>query len=152
MLTDDLTPGMAMIVGGLGLGVPATILMLRAAGWLGRDPAPVLEPLPEPSRHARSVGAVPDYDADDDEDDDHGGGRWQALVGALAHMGCLPARPRAVSSSAGAPPGAATRISISRPMTRTTTGTTRRASAWRTTIRSAGTGGSPRCAASSPTA
>ncbi|WP_425089217.1 DNA translocase FtsK 4TM domain-containing protein [Stappia sp.] len=89
MLTDDLTPGMAMIVGGLGLGVPATILMLRAAGWLGRDPAPVLEPLPEPSRHARSVGAVPDYDADDDEDDDHGGGRWQALVGAVAHMGLL---------------------------------------------------------------
>jgi hypothetical protein len=89
MLTDDLTPGMAMIVGGLGLGVPATILMLRAAGWLGREPAPVLEPLPEPSRHARSVGAVPDYDADDDEDDDHGGGRWQALVGAVAHMGLL---------------------------------------------------------------
>eukprot|EP00873_Tetraselmis_striata_P024887 jgi/Tetstr1/445151/TSEL_032949.t1 len=89
MLTDDLTPGMAMIVGGLGLGVPATILMLRAAGWLGRDPAPVLEPLPEPSRHARSVGAVPDYDADDDEDDDHGGGRWQALVGGVAHLGLL---------------------------------------------------------------
>ena len=89
MLTDDLTPGMAMIVGGLGLGVPATILMLRAAGWLGREPAPVLEPLPEPSRHARSVGAVPDYEADDDEDDDHGGGRWQALVGAVAHLGLL---------------------------------------------------------------
>ncbi|MCA1242795.1 DNA translocase FtsK [Stappia stellulata] len=89
MLTDDLTPGMAMIVGGLGLGVPATILMLRAAGWLGRGPAPVLEPLPEPSRHARSVGAVPDYDADDDEDDDHGGGRWQALVGGVAHLGLL---------------------------------------------------------------
>jgi S-DNA-T family DNA segregation ATPase FtsK/SpoIIIE len=89
MLTDDLTPGMAMIVGGLGLGVPATILMLRAAGWLGREPALVLEPLPEPSRHARSVGAVPDFDADDDEDDDHGGGRWQAVAGAFAHWGLL---------------------------------------------------------------
>jgi len=87
-LTGDLTEGMAMIVGGLGLGVPAAYLMLRAGGWLARDPEPVRAPLPEPSRHARSVGAVPDFDADDDDEDD-AGGRWQAMAGALTHWGLL---------------------------------------------------------------
>jgi S-DNA-T family DNA segregation ATPase FtsK/SpoIIIE len=88
MLTGDLTQGMAMIVGVLGLGVPAVVLMLRAAGWLGRDPQPVIEPLPEPSRHARSVGAVPSEE-DDDEEEDERGGRLAALVGAVTHYGLL---------------------------------------------------------------
>ncbi|MCA1299710.1 FtsK/SpoIIIE family DNA translocase [Stappia indica] len=87
MVTGELTEGMAMIVGGLGLGVPAVILLLRAAGWLGADPEPVFEPLPEPSRHARSVGAVPDYG--DDEDEDERDSRWAAAAGALAHWGLL---------------------------------------------------------------
>ncbi len=68
-LTADLGTGLATIVGMFGLGVPAVFLMLHAAGWLGRDPEPFLEPLPDPSRHARSVGAVPDYDEEEDEDD-----------------------------------------------------------------------------------
>ncbi|WP_249692051.1 DNA translocase FtsK [Stappia sp. WLB 29] len=88
LLTGDLTDGMAMIVGMLGLGVPAVICMLRAAGWLGRDPEPVRAPLPEPSHHARSVGAVPDFDEDDD-DEDAGESRFGALRGAVAHWGLL---------------------------------------------------------------
>ncbi|WP_306028588.1 DNA translocase FtsK [Stappia sp. MMSF_3263] len=88
MLTGELTQGMAMIVGMLGLGVPAAVFMLRAAGWLGRDPQPAPRPLPEPSRHARSVGAVPDH-GEDEEDEDEGGGRFSAFAGAVTHFGLL---------------------------------------------------------------
>jgi S-DNA-T family DNA segregation ATPase FtsK/SpoIIIE len=73
-----------------GLGVPAVFLMLHAAGWLGRDPEPFLEPLPEPSRHARSVGAVPDYDEEEfEEDEDERGGRMAAVMGAATHFALL---------------------------------------------------------------
>ena len=88
LLTHDLTDGMAMIAGTLGLGVPAAIFMLRAAGWLGRDPEPVRAPLPEPSHHARSVGAVPDF-GDEDDDEDAGESRFGALRGAVTHWGLL---------------------------------------------------------------
>uniref|UniRef100_UPI003BACC9D4 FtsK/SpoIIIE family DNA translocase n=1 Tax=Stappia sp. TaxID=1870903 RepID=UPI003BACC9D4 len=89
-LTADLGTGLATIVGMFGLGVPAVFLMLHAAGWLGRDPEPFLEPLPDPSRHARSVGAVPDYDEEEDEDDeDERGGRMAAVMGAATHFALL---------------------------------------------------------------
>ncbi|WP_417771386.1 DNA translocase FtsK 4TM domain-containing protein [Stappia sp.] len=87
-LTSGMTAGMAVILGVFGLGIPAVLFMLRAAGWLGRDPEPFLAPLPEPSRHARSVGTVPDFDEDDDDEDERGG-RLSALMGAATHAALL---------------------------------------------------------------
>lgn len=40
VITDNMTGGAATIVGGLGLGVPAVLFLLAAAGWLGAAGAP----------------------------------------------------------------------------------------------------------------
>ncbi|MXN65157.1 DNA translocase FtsK [Stappia sp. GBMRC 2046] len=76
LVTDSLTSGMATIVGALGLGVPALLLMLRSAGWLGHDPVRETRTLPD-------LGTPYDEDEDYDEDD---GGRFSAFMGAVTHF------------------------------------------------------------------
>ncbi|NRG17152.1 DNA translocase FtsK [Rhizobiales bacterium] len=77
LVTDSLTSGMATIVGSLGLGVPALLLMLRSAGWLGQDPVREARKLPD-------LGTP--YDDDDEDYDEDDGGRLSAFMGAVTHF------------------------------------------------------------------
>ncbi len=81
MITNSLTEGMATIVGTFGLGVPALLLLLRAAGWLGRDEGLALEP--------RRGQPAATFDEDDEDEDDDGDSRLSAMMGAVAHFGLL---------------------------------------------------------------
>jgi len=91
LLTDNMTGGAATIVGGLGLGVPAVLCLLAAAGWLGTVGAPA--PRIEPSATARGHGKSIEDDLGLDEDD--GESRLalvaSALVGQMEHWGLLAA-------------------------------------------------------------
>ncbi|QDG75313.1 DNA translocase FtsK [Labrenzia sp. PHM005] len=92
VLTSNLTSGAATIIGGLGLGVPAGLLLLASAGWLGRAGAPVepVEPRRAPSGHGKSVEE--ELGLDDDED---GESRLSlmatAVAGHASHLGLLAA-------------------------------------------------------------
>ncbi|WP_306149214.1 MULTISPECIES: DNA translocase FtsK [unclassified Roseibium] len=90
ILTSNLTSGAATIIGGLGLGVPAGLLLLASAGWLGRAGEPVehIEPRRTPAGHGKSI--EDDLGLDDEEE---GESRLSlmatAFAGQVSHIGLL---------------------------------------------------------------
>ncbi|MFN3130052.1 DNA translocase FtsK [Roseibium sp.] len=90
ILTNNLTSGAATIIGGLGLGVPAGLLLLASAGWLGRagEPLEHIEPRRAPAGHGKSI--EDDLGLDDEEE---GESRLSlmatAFAGQVSHIGLL---------------------------------------------------------------
>jgi len=90
ILTSNLTSGAATIIGGLGLGVPAGLLLLASAGWLGRagEPLEHIEPRRAPAGHGKSI--EDDLGLDDEEE---GESRLSlmatAFAGQVSHIGLL---------------------------------------------------------------
>ncbi|MBN9673249.1 FtsK/SpoIIIE family DNA translocase [Roseibium aggregatum] len=86
-ITANMTSGAATIVGGLGLGVPAVLCLLKAAGWIRvRDrEMERIEPAAQPKGHGRSI----EEDLGLDEDDSRLGLVMSAFVGQLEHWGLL---------------------------------------------------------------
>ncbi|MCK7614409.1 DNA translocase FtsK [Roseibium sediminicola] len=91
LITDNMTSGAATIVGGLGLGVPAVLCLLAAAGWLGSvgAPAPHVEPAATPKGHGKSI--EDDLGLDDDEGESRLSLVASAFVGQMEHWGLLAA-------------------------------------------------------------
>ena len=86
LITGNMTSGAATIVGGLGLGVPAVLMLLAAAGWLGNvgAPAPRIEPVAGPGGHGKSI--EDDLGLDDEDGESRLGLFASAFVGQLAHV------------------------------------------------------------------
>ncbi|ADZ68581.1 FtsK/SpoIIIE family DNA translocase [Polymorphum gilvum] len=85
LLTRNLTAGAGMIVGTLGLGLPAVLLLIGSAGWFARTEAPSGGATAAKGR-TRPIDDL--LDVDEEEDDDRGS-RLSALIGAAAHWGLL---------------------------------------------------------------
>jgi S-DNA-T family DNA segregation ATPase FtsK/SpoIIIE len=91
LITDNMTGGAATIVGGLGLGVPAVLFLLAAAGWLGSTGAPVqrIEPGQTPTGHGKSIEDELDFDEEDGES--RLAMLASAAMGQIGHWGLLAA-------------------------------------------------------------
>uniref|UniRef100_UPI003D13D1E8 DNA translocase FtsK 4TM domain-containing protein n=1 Tax=Roseibium sp. TaxID=1936156 RepID=UPI003D13D1E8 len=89
VITANLTRGAATIVGGLGLGVPAVLCLLAAAGWLGSAGAAAeqVEPAKTPKGHGRSLEE--DLGLEDEDGESRLGLMASAFVGQMAHWGLL---------------------------------------------------------------
>ncbi|MEP3045388.1 MAG: DNA translocase FtsK [Roseibium sp.] len=89
LITDNLTSGAATIVGGLGLGVPAALLLLASAGWLGAAGQPIerIEPSRTPKGHGKSIEE--DLGLDDEDSESRIGMMASAFVGQVSHWGLL---------------------------------------------------------------
>jgi DNA segregation ATPase FtsK/SpoIIIE, S-DNA-T family len=89
LITSNLTSGAATIVGGLGLGVPAILFLLAAAGWLGSagQPPAHVETTKTPKGHGKSIEE--DLGLDDDEGESRLDLVASAFVGQLGHLGLL---------------------------------------------------------------
>ncbi|WP_370199083.1 DNA translocase FtsK [Roseibium sp.] len=87
LVTDNMTSGAATIVGVLGLGVPAILCLLAAAGWLGSIGAPSerIEPVAGPVGHGKA--AEHELDFDDDDGESRIGIFMSAFVGQMEHFG-----------------------------------------------------------------
>jgi len=87
LITDNLTGGAATIVGGLGLGVPAVLCLLAAAGWLGAVGAPVqgTETSATAKGHGKSI--EDDLGLDEDDGESRFAGMTSAFVGQMEHWG-----------------------------------------------------------------
>ncbi|WP_422378809.1 DNA translocase FtsK 4TM domain-containing protein [Roseibium sp.] len=87
LITDNMTGGAATIVGGLGLGVPAILFLLAAAGWLGNAgaPAPRTEPAPTAKGHGKSIEE--DLGLDQEEGESRLALFASAFVGQMGHVG-----------------------------------------------------------------
>ncbi|MDD7909462.1 DNA translocase FtsK [Pseudovibrio exalbescens] len=79
---NGLTDGAKMLVGTVGLGLPALVMMAHAAGWIGRSP--LHEPQAELPVNAQDAD-YDDYDSFDEDEDDNEDGRLSAAIGALSH-------------------------------------------------------------------
>lgn len=89
--TKNLTEGAATIVGVIGLGVPAVVLLVKSAGWFAGEPR---EAVASPTRatpvgHGRNLEA--DLGLDDDEDDGESrvGHYLSASIGWISHWGLM---------------------------------------------------------------
>ena len=87
LITSNLTSGAATIVGGLGLGVPAILFLLAAAGWLGAKDkiAERIEPARMPKGHGKSI--EDELGLDDEERESRLSMLSTALVGQASHWG-----------------------------------------------------------------
>ncbi|GAB4526957.1 MAG: DNA translocase FtsK [Roseibium sp.] len=87
VITDNMTSGAATILGGLGLGVPAVLFLLAAAGWLGSAGAPAarIEPAAAPKGHGRTI--EDDLGLDDEDGESRLGLIASAFVGQMEHWG-----------------------------------------------------------------
>ncbi|WFE90293.1 DNA translocase FtsK [Roseibium porphyridii] len=85
LITGNMTSGAATIVGGLGLGVPAILFLLAAAGWLGSigQPKERVEPVAAPAGHGRAI--EDELGLDDDEGESRLGMMATAFVGQVEH-------------------------------------------------------------------
>ncbi|MFN4008634.1 MAG: DNA translocase FtsK 4TM domain-containing protein [Pannonibacter sp.] len=82
-LTQNMAPGTAMIIGSIGLGLPAVFLLIAAGGWFGKAKVED-DPLPMPAKGKRLPVQQQLFD-DEDDDDDHDTSRFSALMGAAGH-------------------------------------------------------------------
>ncbi|MEP4770160.1 MAG: DNA translocase FtsK 4TM domain-containing protein [Roseibium sp.] len=89
LITNNLTSGAATIVGGLGLGVPAALLLLASAGWLGSVGQPVerIEPGKKPKGHGKSI--EDDLGLDDEDGESRIGMMASAFIGQVSHWGLV---------------------------------------------------------------
>ncbi len=87
LITSNMTSGAATIIGGLGLGVPAVLFMLKAAGWIGgADTAGARgETGRAPRGHGKSIEE--DLGLDEEESESRLALMASALVGQMAHWG-----------------------------------------------------------------
>jgi S-DNA-T family DNA segregation ATPase FtsK/SpoIIIE len=87
LITSNLTSGAATIVGGLGLGVPAILFLLAAAGWLGKgnQVSERLEPARTPKGHGKSIEE--ELGLEEDEGESRLSMLTTALVGQVGHWG-----------------------------------------------------------------
>ncbi|MCV0428187.1 MAG: DNA translocase FtsK [Roseibium sp.] len=87
LITSNLTSGAATIVGGLGLGVPAVLFLLAAAGWLGgKDKVSErIEPTRMPKGHGKSI--EDELGLEDEERESRLSLLTTALVGQAGHWG-----------------------------------------------------------------
>jgi len=87
LITSNMTDGAATIVGGLGLGVPAVLFLLAAAGWLGSagKPAERVEPTAAPKGHGKSIEE--DLGLDDEEGESRLSLMASAFMGQMTHWG-----------------------------------------------------------------
>ncbi|MCX2724900.1 DNA translocase FtsK [Roseibium salinum] len=85
LITSNMTSGAATIFGSLGLGVPAVLLLLAAAGWLGRagEPAVRIEPSTAPKGHGKSI--EDELGLDEEEGESRLSLFASALVGQMEH-------------------------------------------------------------------
>lgn len=79
---NGLTSGAKMLVGTVGLGLPALFLMAHASGWIGRTPAEIDD---EPTAMAMTAPTYEGYDDYEEDEDDNEDGRLSAAIGALSH-------------------------------------------------------------------
>ncbi|NBN80269.1 DNA translocase FtsK [Microvirga tunisiensis] len=85
-LTEAMAPGTAMIIGAIGLGLPAVLLLIAAGGWFGRARAEDDDlPLPKQAKGRRGQPVQQQMFDDEDEDDADDTSRFSALLGAFAH-------------------------------------------------------------------
>ncbi len=89
MITSNMTSGAATIVGGLGLGVPAVLLLLAAAGWLGSagEPSERVEPRATARGHGRAI--EDELGLEDEEGESRLALLTSAFVGQMEHWGLL---------------------------------------------------------------
>jgi DNA segregation ATPase FtsK/SpoIIIE, S-DNA-T family len=93
VITSNLTSGAATIVGGLGLGVPAILFLLAAAGWLGSAGQPPVRVEPTrtskgtPKGHGKSIEE--DLGLDEDDSESRLDLITSAFVGQIGHLGLL---------------------------------------------------------------
>ncbi|MTH97162.1 DNA translocase FtsK [Roseibium sp. RKSG952] len=87
LITSNMTEGAAMIVGAIGLGLPAAFFLIASAGWFStaeRDAAPVDEAPAVPRGHGRQIVTM-----DDDEEDEASESRLgmlaSAAIGQVSH-------------------------------------------------------------------
>ncbi len=87
VITSNLTRGAATIIGGLGLGVPAILCLLAAAGWLGSAGMPVerIEPTSAPKGHGKSIEE--DLGLDEEDGESRIALMASAFVGQMEHWG-----------------------------------------------------------------
>lgn len=93
VVTSNMTSGAATIIGGLGLGVPAILFLLAAAGWLGSagQPRERIEPQKAtratPKGHGKSLEE--DLGLDEEDGESRLGMMTTAFVGQIGHWGLL---------------------------------------------------------------
>ncbi|WP_417671166.1 DNA translocase FtsK 4TM domain-containing protein [Roseibium sp.] len=89
LLTDNFTAGAATIIGALGLGLPAALLLTSSAGFLGGAGAGTAEDTrPIPSGHGRNLEQELDLD-DDDDGESRLSIMASATIGMLGHWSLL---------------------------------------------------------------
>ncbi|MCY1706750.1 DNA translocase FtsK [Pannonibacter sp. SL95] len=84
-LTQNMAPGTAMIIGSIGLGLPAVFLLIAAGGWFGKARADEDDlPLPKQVKGKRTPVQQQLFDDEDDDGEDDTS-RFSALMGAAGH-------------------------------------------------------------------
>ncbi len=89
MFTGNLTSGMATIIGVFGLGLPALYLLVRAAGWISRDPVEVFESEQQTFGIYRGQTDSDFEEEEDDVEDEERPGFFSTAYGAATHWSLM---------------------------------------------------------------
>ncbi|MTI44052.1 S-DNA-T family DNA segregation ATPase FtsK/SpoIIIE [Roseibium hamelinense] len=90
LITSNLTAGAAMIVGSLGLGIPAAFFLIASAGWFSSVEKDEQEVLAHQTARGHGHPQEPEYmDEDDEEPESRLSLAFSATIGLVSHWALL---------------------------------------------------------------